>query len=185
MAEDGTCYTFAELGDVLIVNDRIYDHKTLRVNFSTYDMRREYDIINPSKHANVMCISPSFDHDINQAEDGHPFLYARVLGVYHAEVIHSVSGSQGSTAQTMEFLFVRWYNRDATYHAGFQHRRLHRLSLGDADLDKSYGFLDPDEVIRGCHLIPAFAHGRQAMASVIPQQTDPPLPEWKFHYVNW
>ena len=188
MADDGTQYPLANLGDVHIVNDRIYNHKTLRMNFTTYDMRRDYDIINPSKHANIMAVSPGFDPNLNYAEDGHPFVYARILGIYHAEVIYSIPNTQSSIARTMEFLFVQWYRRDITYKAGFLHRRLHRLSLCASDAEDSFGFLDPDDVIRGCHLIPAFAHGKltsEDPASGISQgeQTEDAL-NWKYHYVN-
>ena len=189
MADDGTRYTYAELGDVLIVNERIYDHKTLRINFATYDMRRDYDIVNPKKHANVMAVSPGFDPTLNQSEDGHPFVYARVLGIYHADVVYTISSSGISQAHTMEFLFVQWYQRDTSYNAGFLHRRLHRLSLCDANLDASFGFLDPDDIIWGCHLIPAFACGRAAANVTTPDSdivADPPeaIYDWRYYYVN-
>ena len=187
MADDGTRYPLENLGDVLIVNDRIYNHKTLRINFTTYDMRRDYDIINPSKHANVLAVSPLFDPTLNHTEDGHPFVYARVLGIYHAEVIYSSTNTPVS--RTMEFLFVQWYKRDITYKAGFLHRRLHRLSLCASNVEDSFGFLDPDDVIRGCHLIPAFAHGKltepESPASGASQGEQPEdVLHWKYHYVN-
>jgi len=37
---------------------------------------------------------------------------------------------------------------------------LHRLGLFTGNDPGCFGFLDPDQVICGVHLIPAFAHGR-------------------------
>ena len=188
MADDGVQYPIEDLGSIHIVNDRIYDHKTIRLNYSTYDMRRDYDIVGVSKHSNVMTVSQGFDPTSHSSEDGHPFAYARVLGIYHADIVHTVPGAPNSTAHTMEFLFVRWYQRDDQYKSGFQHRRLHRLSLVPPDNDNAYGFLDPDDVIRGTHLIPAFAHGRTEPTSLMPSINNPPAtPEdqWNFFYINW
>ena len=186
MADDGTQYSYVDLGNILLVNDRIYNHRTLRVNFTTYDMRRDYDIINPTKHANVLAVSPLFDPSVNQSDDGHPFVYARVLGIYHVDVIYSVPGTQNSIARTMEFLFVRWFQRDVSYKAGFLHRRLHRLTLGDAQLDDSFGFLDPDDIIRGCHLLPAFASGKATCEAPAPDpaSASESTYDWMHYYVN-
>lgn len=183
MADDGTQYTLEELGHVHIVNDRLYDHKTMRVNYTTYDMRREYNILNPRVHANVMAVSPLFDHKSSSSEDGHPFVYARVLGIYHAEVIHTVPG-QLATAHTVEVLFVRWYRRDVTYKAGFQHRRLHRLEFIESTDASAFGFLDPDDVIRGCHIIPVFTKGKNDALVKASRIWHSPRDDWKYFYVN-
>ena len=147
MADDGVRYPIEDIGNIYIVNDRIYDHKTIRLNYTTYDMRRDYDIVGVGRHSNVMAVSKSFDTQSHSSEDGHPFAYARVLGIYHADIIHTHPGSAQSVAHTMEFLFVRWYQRDDRYKSGFQHRRLHRVSLVSPESDEAYGFLDPDDVI--------------------------------------
>ena len=36
-----------------ILEERIYQHHTLRVNYTTYDMRREQDTINPERTSDV------------------------------------------------------------------------------------------------------------------------------------
>ncbi|KAJ3709518.1 hypothetical protein C8R42DRAFT_561946, partial [Lentinula raphanica] len=61
--------------EVIIANDKIYAVKTLRINFTTYDVRRDYDIINPrSDLCAVMVQSP----EASKPED-HPYWYAQVL----------------------------------------------------------------------------------------------------------
>ena len=186
MADDGTRYSFGELGTINTVNDRIYEHKTIRINYTTYDLRRDYDIINPKKHANIMAVSPLFDPDLNSATDGHPFVYARVLGIFHAEIVHFHRETSSTSSHTVELVLVHWYRRDIVFNAGFQHRRLHRLTLAPEEDDNAFGFLDPDDIIRGCHIIPAFAHGRNQdrYVPVLDPEAERPY-VWNFYYVNW
>ncbi len=74
----------------------------------------------------------------------------------------------------MEFLWVQWYQVDSRYKSSFFARRLHRVELLPESDPASFGFIDPDDVIRGAHLIPAFAHGMQP--------GNPAL--YKYYYVN-
>lgn len=182
-ADDGTRYSTEELGHIHIVSDRIYEHKTMRLNYTTYDMRRDYDIVNPRTHADIMAVSPAFDDVSGTSDDGHPFVYARILGIFHAEVIYTAPG-QETTAHTMEFLFVRWYERDLSFPAGFQQRRLHRITFMAPTDPNAYGFLDPDDVIRSSHIIPAFAHGKYGPTTPQPLVEHFNFSDWKYHYVN-
>jgi hypothetical protein len=54
---------------------------------------------------------------------------------------------------------VRWFGHDTDYKAGWDHRRLEWVGYLD-DVDQQFGFISPRDVVRGCHLIPAFAHGQ-------------------------
>ena len=45
---------------------------------------------------------------------------------------------------------------------GWKAKHLHRVGFVDGEDLAATRFLDPQEVIRGVHLIPAFAHGRTA-----------------------
>ncbi|KAK6991432.1 hypothetical protein R3P38DRAFT_3331688 [Favolaschia claudopus] len=90
----------------------------------------------------------------------HPFSYAQIIGIFHADILNLADGP-GAKIQTKEFLWIRRYRIDKTFRAGFKRRRLHRLEfLPDSD-PQAFGFLDPDEVIRGSHIIPAFARDEQ------------------------
>jgi hypothetical protein len=44
--------------------------------------------------------------------------------------------------------------------AGWSAKRLHRIGFFRRDEPDSFGFVDPDQVIRAVHLIPAFEYGR-------------------------
>ncbi len=85
-----------------------------------------------------------------------PWIYAAVLGVYHAQVILP----DRSAAERVEFLWVRWLDRDMSAPAGPHVRRLRRLSFASVTDRNCFGFVDPATVIRGCHVMPAFHYGR-------------------------
>jgi len=82
----------------------------------------------------------------------------------------------------MDFLFVRWFRRDVAP-AGWAAKRLQRLEFFDADSPASdaFGFLNPDSVVRGVHLIPAFAFRTTAGE---PDEADVQDSDWRFYYLN-
>ena len=102
--------------------------------------------------------------------NNHPFRYARILGIFHADVVHIVPGSQAAF-KTMEFLWVRWFKHDHRLKCGIKRCHLHRIQFVQQGEPHAYGFLNPDDVIHGVHLIPTFTHG---------QTND----DYNFFYVN-
>jgi len=67
---------------------------------------------------------------------------------------------------------------------GWKTKRLHRVGFVDGNDSAAFGFLDPQEVIRGIHLIPAFAHGRTSEllppSSTVRTQSE----DWQHFYVG-
>ena len=76
-----------------------------------YDVRLGQDAINSRNHADIMTLSR---HD-----DDHPFKYARVIGIFHVDVIHGVEGATQHPV-SKEVLWVRRFRRDESYRAGFK-----------------------------------------------------------------
>ncbi|OSC99224.1 hypothetical protein PYCCODRAFT_1416437 [Trametes coccinea BRFM310] len=151
-------FTAQDLDHVHIDQERIYQHKSLQLNYTTYDMRRNQDVINPRTHADIMVLA---DNSVEAGTDR--YWYARVLDIYHAFVRYSGPDATRTSRewQRVDFLWVRWYESDPGYPCGFQERRLPRLRFPDTnDPDLCpFGFVDPREVIRGAYIMPAFAHG--------------------------
>ena len=121
----------------------------------------------------------------NDEVDAHPYWYARVIGIFHVNVIHN-----GSTLpKRMNFLWVRWFGRDTLFNAGWTARKLHRVGFLNANCDSgAFGFLDPSMVIRGVHVVPAFAHGQTADL-LHPPQSVARLPlneesDWQYYYIG-
>ena len=143
-------------------------------------MRRAQDSMNPRTHADIMVLSHENDEE---KERHHPYWYARIIGIFHANVRHLGPTSKSPDVQKMEFLWVRWFGMDTKYRAGWKSRRLHRIGFTDGN---QFGFLDPKEVIRGVHLLPAFAHGRTSayLAPSIARQPSEKHEDWVYYYVG-
>ncbi|KAJ7141089.1 hypothetical protein C8R44DRAFT_604322, partial [Mycena epipterygia] len=166
---------------VIIVNDRIYRHKVLRINYTSYDVRRGQDSMNPRTHADIMMLPPN---DLHAENDEHPFCYARILGVFHCDVVQNIDGTQ-TRAIPLSFIWVRRFRLDHTFKGGFKRKRLHRIEFMPDSEQDAYGFVNPDEVIRGSHLIPAFAHGpTEAVTHTSLARKRDEFDDWKYHYVN-
>lgn len=153
----------------------------LRVNYTTYDVRRDQDSMNPRTHCDVMVLSPDTD------PEAHPYWYARVLGVFHARVLHTGPASTNRSVQHVEFLWVRWFSLATGHRYGFKAARLPKIGFVPQSDQRAFGFLDPSLIVRGSHLIPAFAGGRttellanQYTAARPPGETD----DWVAFYVN-
>jgi hypothetical protein len=110
-------YTEDDRDTVIISNNHLYRHKVLRVNYTTYDLRRSQDSINPCTHPNIMLLS----HD----NEPHPYYYARVIGIFHVDVIHTGPLSKSPHNQRVDFLFIRWFGLDLDHNAGWIAQRLH------------------------------------------------------------
>ena len=118
-------------------------------------MCRDQDMVNPHTHANVMVLS--HEGDMNSEETTwHPYWYAKVLSIFHIDVQHHGGICSDPKSQQMDLLWVHWYGHDTSIHSGWLAKRLPCLGFIDGiDID-TYGFLDPQKVIQGVHLIPAF-----------------------------
>jgi hypothetical protein len=176
----GNCQEFSpqQCNRLLIVNDCIYRHKVLRINYTSYDIRRDQDLMNPQTHADVMTLAPY------EATDGHPFAYACIIGVFHYDVQQNLDGVLTAPVP-MSFLWIQRFHLDRSFKGGFKRRRLHHIEfMPDAEPD-TYGFLDLDEVIQGSHLIPAFAHGPTdpVTYTTLARKGDE-FDDWRYHYVN-
>ncbi|KAH7909388.1 hypothetical protein BJ138DRAFT_1102735 [Hygrophoropsis aurantiaca] len=173
-------FTNNQRNTVIIRGNKLYEHKVLRVNYTTYDIRREQDSINPRTHADIMVLA----HEDANDNDSHPYWYARILKILHVNVRHT--GNESTSDHQMDVLFVRWFGRDTRIQSGFTAKRLPRVGYLPIDEPGAFGFLDPDQVIRGVHLIPAFAYDRTAnyIPSSIAQREEGEVDDWLYHYVN-
>jgi hypothetical protein len=147
-------FSDTQRNSIRLINNRLYRLRTMRVNYTTYDIRRDYDTINPRTHPFIMCKSP------DTTPGAHPYWYASVIGIFAADVQHVGAESRNPRPQRTEFLWVRWLGIEEGHRYGRKYGQLPRLGfIPDTDED-AFGFLDPSLVLRGSHLIPAFIHGR-------------------------
>jgi hypothetical protein len=155
----------------------------MRINYTTYDVRRDADTINPTSYPDIM---------VNPGCDTQPFWYARVIGVFHALVSSSHAGVQEDLKplHRMDFLWVRWFGVEpGRYRYGIRNARLPKIGFVESTDPYAFTFLDPAQAIRGVHLLPAFSEGRtssllptaKSIARVLnPEEED----NWVNFYVN-
>jgi hypothetical protein len=143
---------------VFLRNDCIYHHRLLRFHYTTYDVQRGTDIVNAgTSRCNVMLLADNTDG----SPSSHHFLYARVLGAYHANVIYTGPGMQDYKARHLDFLWVRWFEVVEPASSGRKNSALDSVRFPPMHQNSSFGFVDPRDVLRGCHILPAFAKGKQ------------------------
>lgn len=126
------------------------------------------------------------DDDKSQMEIS-PFWYARVIGVFHA----NVKWKDEPGVRRIDFVWVRWYGRIEGHKFGEREARLEKIGfITDEDDTPSFGFIDPQSVVRAVHLIPDFNSGRSkdflgpsALARVSKYDRDSDE-DWTYYYVN-
>lgn len=175
---------FSEEDRRLVHVRRLYQTQTVRVNYTTYDVRRDQDTINPQSHPDIMVRSPDTDTDAS------PYWYARVLAIYHVDVISMhprLTADVYGEPQTLEVLLVRWFGIVPDQRAGFKAGRLTKVGFVEEEDEYAFSFLDPQHIIRGCHLIPVFAEEKTQLlrtkGKTLARRRDE-LTEWSFYYVN-
>ncbi|KAL1759929.1 hypothetical protein FB107DRAFT_270653 [Schizophyllum commune] len=182
--DDDGAYSDEDRNHVRFRDRSFFEGRTCRVNYTTYDCRRDQDTIHVGKHADIMMHSPE------TGTNAHPYWYARVLGVYHADVMtsHPRAPPGSNQYQKMQFLFVRWYGTEPGYRSGSGLARLPKIGFVEEDEGPyAFGFLDPALVIRTCHLIPAFASGRTSSllgAGATIARAAGEVDDWLNYYVN-
>lgn len=166
---------------VFFKQNRIYKHHIARFNFTTYDVRRGQDIINPNtSHSNIMTLAPHFS---DNSDAQHPFLYAKVLGIYHANVVYTGEGSVDYNSRRIEFLWVRWYRPVGAYLPWSAHRLDSIAFIPMADKE-AFGFMDPSDVLRSCYIAPAFSSGRLHSDGIGLSSCAKDAQDWARYYVN-
>lgn len=168
---------------LLFEHDRVYHHCIFRANYTTYDIRQSQDVVNSNlSHHNIMVLASSSKENDPTSTPG--FRYARVLSIYHANVMYVGPGMLDYQSHWVEFLWVQWYQSVGVCW-GWDAQKLEQLRFPSATDGDSYGFVDPAKVLRGCHIIPAFANGRlhadgKGLSSCAKDGAD-----WVRYYVNW
>jgi hypothetical protein len=160
----------------------------LKLNYTTYDVRRAQDTINPNGSNSNIILPASAQPNLTFFQSGSDpttlYAYARVLGIYHANVICVGKGPIDSTPQRIDFLWVRWYE----YLPASGPFRLEKVQFPLLSDPGATSFVDPSIVIRGCHIVPNFSRGmrypecdpKERGSSIIARDRD----DWREYYIN-
>lgn len=170
---------------VLFKNDCLYSHQLARFNYTTYDVRRSQDVINPdTPHCDIMALADTDHSGLDGTGSDHTFLYGRVLGIYHVNVVYTGEDMVDYSARRVEFLWVRWFQYVGLKSVAWKDLRLDAVDFPPMASEGAFGFLDPSHVLRGCHIIPAFASGRARLDGVGLSHCARDAHDWSRYYVN-
>ncbi|KAF5364839.1 hypothetical protein D9757_011283 [Collybiopsis confluens] len=122
-------------------------------------IRRCQDSINPRTHSDVMVLSP------NDVDDDEPYLYARVIGIYHVEA-GLRNDPQNSSSKRIDFLWVRLVS-------------LMAAMTGIRFSGSSAGY-------RAVHLLPNFKEGRVStiLGPSMARRADEEDQDYQRYYIN-
>ena len=161
----------------------MYNHHLARFNYTTYDVRQAQDVINPgTDHRDILLLANSGDTD---TQLHHPFLYAHVLGIYHVNVIYTGEGMLDYKARRVEFLWVRWFEYIGSRSVGWADSKLDSVRFPPMASESAFGFVDPRDVVRGCHIVPAFASRRVHLDEVGLSRCAHDGQDWSRYLVGW
>ena len=159
--------------------DQIYLHKLARFQYTTYDIQRDQDVINPSMpHWDIVMLATTKDNQ------DHPFLYAHVLGIYHANVVYTGDNSKNYEARQFKFLWVRWYQYEGL-NVQWSDSKLDLVSFPPITTEGAFGFIDPNNVLCACHIKPFFSDGKKHQDRVGLSHCACDAHDWSQYCVNW
>ncbi|KAH6877025.1 hypothetical protein BKA70DRAFT_1124772 [Coprinopsis sp. MPI-PUGE-AT-0042] len=169
--EDGN-FSPEQLRQVVFINDTIYQHQRLRINYTTYDCRRAQDMLGLSSDQQKTSETDAEKRPFIMLEahepppkpgepEPHPYWYAEIIGIFHAKILYNDPATFNPETKSMDFLWIRWLGPRETYTSGWKAQKLHRVSYVTPREDSPmFGFLDPANVIRAVNLMPVDRYGR-------------------------
>ena len=165
---------FTTLSQMVFKGNNIYHHNLMCIDYTTYDVCQAQDVVNPNtEHRDIMMLSGS---------SIHPFCYARVLGIYHANTIYTGPELKDYQPHCIEFLWVRWFELvNQPLRSNVTLDALWFVSMAE---DDAFGFIDPADVVQSCHLIPAFVSGKLHPNGVAMSDIAQDGDDWRRYCVN-
>lgn len=171
-----TDFEFSDWEAILFKHDQIYRHKIMRINFTGYNVCRDEDVIHTgTQHSNIMVLT---------SDSVHPFSYAKVLGIFHTNITYIGEGNHNYRSCHLEFLWVRWYELQSSGSWAMQH--LDEIRFPAMENDHSFGFLDPNDILRACYIIPCMKKGKTHSSNTSGiSHLSQDIHDWQSYVVNW
>ena len=171
-------------GQVYITADRLYKHNLMHLNYTTYDVRQAQDIVNPStSHCNIMLWADCAPSDVVGSHSWHPYIYACVLGIFHVNATYVGPGIVDYRSHRIDVLWVCWYQY-VEENAGWDTATVDRVCFPPMVDEHAFGFVNPDDVLWECHMIPQFSRGLRYTDGTGISHCTQDASDWRFYYVN-
>ncbi|TEB21302.1 hypothetical protein FA13DRAFT_1643041, partial [Coprinellus micaceus] len=171
--------------NVVLQNGRLFSHKIMRINYTTYDVRHEQDVVHvDTPQCNVMLLNTDMPKTPTQIAHWHPYTYIRVIGIFHANVSYIGQLPNGTTSYSphrIDFCWGHWYE----FNRAMDEFALERTSPYPLNSPQALRFFDPADILRGVHLIPQFS--LKPMNTGLPSRTrwgNKQQPLWNTYFIN-
>ena len=76
-------------------------------------------------------------------------------------MVYTGPGMCDYEACCVDFFWVRWYEVVDPMALGWKIQRLDCICFPQMDEEDAFGFVDPKDILHGCHILPRFAAGKQ------------------------
>lgn len=139
--------------DPFIAGNRLYLHPRVRINWTSYDVRRTQHTISPKYHPDFMVLisdEPSEDDEPHMTE---PYLCGRALQIGHVMV--RIRGDVDF--QRIDFVYTRCYMLEEK--GSWLEKRPPRLAFIPADEPGDFGFVDLTDIIGAVNMLPDLETG--------------------------
>ena len=147
----------------------------------TYDLWRGQDLVNPCTHADIIVLSNE------ETVAPYPYWYACVIGIFHVFMQYTSPETQDAIVpQHFDLLWVQWFARNQNVKFGWEVQHLPLMGFYPGDEEDVFGFINPDNVIQGVHLMPAFCYGCTSalLQRSIVWQVSKNNEDWDWYFVN-
>ena len=122
----------------------------------------------------------------SDSEASHPYTYARIIRLFHLRVAYNGPGRSCQDYTRMDVAWIRWFHYDLNRKFSFTAKWLPQLRFAHYSEPDSFGFIDPDLIIRAAHIIPRFSQG--STTSYLPPSLARPKScmdeDFRFYYAN-
>ncbi|THH06868.1 hypothetical protein EW146_g9485 [Bondarzewia mesenterica] len=169
---------------VLFKGDCMFKHQILKINYTSYDVRRSQDVIHEGTlHSDIMVLAHQEGQDTPNPAAWHRFWFARILGIYHVNVVYTGPGMLDYVPRRLDVLWVHWFQHTGDPVAWEDHR-LDSISFPPMAGEHAFGFVDPSDVLHGCHVILAFTKGKVHADAIGLSKCARDVQDWRSYYIN-
>lgn len=172
---EDTVYSGEERCQLQIRDDFLHPHTHLRLNYTSYDVRRGQDSLSLRSNCRDIFVPSGED----PARSPHPFWYARVLAILHVNARDT--SVPGSEFQRVDVLWVCWFG----YIKHVDRSGLDCIGFVPHSSAGAFSFISPKDTIRASHINPAFHYGRDTEGSPVRTTfVEEKGGDWAYYYVN-